>query len=167
MTIEIIPFFNGSLGADNTNNNSSIPYISDFIEFQVIPWYEDRRFLHQKYVVEGLSARQIANLIFSSRSTVVNHLKQFKIPLRTQEQNHQNNPGQVAFGQRLVNGRAVPNKVELAIIKKMIELRSQGLSYWKIAEMLNLWGVPTKNRSSNWHPTTVMKIVKAYRKVGS
>ena len=155
---------NGSLHASNKNNISSTTYISDFIEFQVIPWYQSASFLRQKYVVDGLSARQIAELITSSKSTVISRLKQFRIPLRSQEQSHSLNPGQVAFGQRLLNGKVVPNKVELEIIKKMTALKSQGLSYWKIAEMLNLWGIPTKNRNSKWHPTTVMKILKALDK---
>ncbi len=43
----------------------------------------------------------------------------------------------------------------------MKQLREQGFSYWKIADILNSMNVPTKNRGSRRHPTTVMKILKA------
>ena len=43
----------------------------------------------------------------------------------------------------------------------MKKLREQGFSYWKIADVFNSMGVPTKNEDSRWHPTTVMKILKA------
>jgi hypothetical protein len=52
--------------------------------------YEDKSFLHQKYVIEGLSIKQIANEIMSSTSTVRKWLIHFGIELRSKSQHHGN-----------------------------------------------------------------------------
>ena len=48
-------------------------------------------------------------------------------------------------------------------VGKMLELRGQGFSYWKIADLFNSMGVPTKTRKTKWQAATVMKIMKAQR----
>ncbi|PIS11285.1 MAG: hypothetical protein COT73_04745 [Bdellovibrio sp. CG10_big_fil_rev_8_21_14_0_10_47_8] len=136
-------------------------YISDFTEFQAIPWYQDRAFLHQKYIAERMSSRQIAKLIGSSRSTVITHLKTHGIRLRRQEESHAMNPGQVRYGSKLLHGQLVENKGETQIIQKMVSLRKQGFSYWKIAAVLSSMAIPTKSKTAKWQAATVMKILKA------
>jgi len=66
------------------------------------------------------------------------------------------NKGQLGYGERLVNGRVIAHQKELENIDKIKRLREQGHSYWKIADILNSMSIPTKNRGSRWHPTTVM-----------
>lgn len=117
-------------------------------------------FLHQKYIVEELSASQIAAQIFSARSTVVKHLKKYGIPLRSEEESRKLRKGQLGYGERTKNGKPDQHKREIENIKKMQKLRDQGYSYWKIAEVFNSMAIPTKTRKAKWHPTTVMKILK-------
>jgi hypothetical protein len=74
----------------------------DSIPNYVTP-FKDKSFLHQKYVVEGLSCEEIATQIFSARTTVLKYLK-------------------------------------------IHEFRDKGLSYWKIADVLNTMKIPTKTR---------------------
>lgn len=128
---------------------------------QHIPSYRNEFFLREKYLEEKLSTRQIAEQIFSARSTVVKHLRAFNIPLRTEDEAHELNKGQCAFGEKLVNGKAVPHKGELTVLRMTQALRTKGQSYWKIAAQLNSNGVPTKNRKGQWHATTVMKMLKS------
>lgn len=41
----------------------------------------------------------------------------------------------------------------------MRELRDQGFSYWKIADVLNAMKVPTKTRGGKWLARTVQAIL--------
>ncbi len=136
----------------------NIPIISNI---QHLPLYKSECFLRQKYIEETLSARQIAALTVSARSTVLKHLKEYNIPLRSEDEALLHNKGQLGYGERLVNGRVIAHQRELENIDKIKKLREQGHSYWKIADILNSMGVPTKNRGSRWHPTTVMKLLKS------
>jgi Recombinase len=57
-------------------------------------------------------------------------------------------------------GRRVEEcKSELAVIDKMNRLREQEFSYWKIAEVLNSMGVPTKTRKGPWQARSVQQIL--------
>jgi hypothetical protein len=55
----------------------------------------------------------------------------------------------------------MPNKKASENIERMKTLRDQGYSYWKISEIFNSMGIPTKNSGARWHPTTVMNILNA------
>jgi hypothetical protein len=55
--------------------------IIETIEFSVSPVYLNREYLHQKYIVECLSAAEIGREIVSATSTVHKYLKLFKIPI--------------------------------------------------------------------------------------
>jgi len=128
-------------------------------EFNIIPLFRNESFLRQKYVVEGLSTKQISGLIFSARSTVVASLKRYGITLRDADQTAWYRRGQLGYGKRVVNGRVTVNQREVEIIANMQDLRVKGYSYWKIAEILNSMGVPTKSRRAKWQAATVMKII--------
>ena len=137
-----------------------LPKISIISSISNIPLYKNESFLRQKYLVEKLSISQISGLAFSARSTVLKHLGDFDIPIRSQGEAHRLNCGQLRYGEKKRKGHSVQYLVEAQNIKKMQTLRSQGYSYWKIAEVFNSMKIPTKNRGSRWHPTTVMKILK-------
>ena len=53
------------------------------------------------------------------------------------------------------------NQRERDTVERMMSLRDKGYSYWKIAEILNSMGIPTKSRRAQWQAATVMKILKA------
>ena len=147
---------------ETTQGRSEFPHqeVTEIIDFPVVPKHRDEIFLRQKYLVEGLSTRQISDLIFSARSTVVEALKGFGIPLRDVDRTPWYRRGQVGYGTRVVNGRVTVNQREVDTIEHMAELRDKGFSYWKIAEILNAMGVPTKSRRAQWQAATVMKILK-------
>ena len=122
------------------------------------PLFKVKSFLYQKYVVENLSTRQISDQIFSARSSVMKHLKRFEIPLRPEdeESNRRRSP---AFGQRRTGSYTITHKRELDIINKMQKLRTEGLSYWKVADVLNALGIPTKTRKGKWSAKQVHQIL--------
>jgi len=72
------------------------------------------------------------------------------------------NKTQLGFGEAWKKRQIVASKKEQEIIDKMKKLRAEGLSYWKIADVLNAWGIPTKTRRGRWHARTVQKILEAH-----
>ena len=69
--------------------------------------------------------------------------------------------GQIPFGFALAeDGESlVPNVREQSIIELMILLRESGLSFSKIAGILNKKRVPTKEANGKWASSTVLRIV--------
>lgn len=121
--------------------------------------FKDKSFLHQKYVVEGLSCEEIATQIFSARTTVLKYLKIHGIPVRKVGSNQKR--GRVlAYGLKIKERSLVEHKREEEAIFKMRELRGKGFSYWKIADVLNAMKVPTKTRKGKWHARTILSILK-------
>jgi len=67
--------------------------------------------------------------------------------------------GGIPYGFDLEGDRLIPNTEELAVVEKMKQLRSQGLSYYKIASVLNEMGVVPKNNGREWHKATVRNVL--------
>ncbi len=127
------------------------------------PDYLNPAVLHQKYAVERLSVRQVAELIGSSKTAVLDGLRRFKIPIRDSHQPH-GRPANPPYGYQLVRGRLVEHpreKKTIQMIKKMY-LR-QGLSLNAIAKALTRDGVPTKKGKVTWHHEMVRSILKKER----
>lgn len=136
---------------------ANIPIISNI---QQLPLYKSECFLREKYLEEKLSARQIAALTVSARSTILKYLEEYDIPMRSEDETLLHNKGQMAYGERLVNRQIIAHQREIETIEKIRALRKQGLSYWKISDVLNAMDIPTKTRRAKWQAATVMKILK-------
>ena len=65
----------------------------------------------------------------------------------------------VPFGYEAKDGQLVPDPPEQALIARMANWRSQGISYNEIANILNGEGVPTKRAGSTWGAQTVFNIL--------
>jgi len=113
--------------------------------------------LYQKYVLEGYSAKEISKLILSSRSAVTESLRKFGIPLRPLDAK---NKARIGYGEAWRQRQVATNRRELEVIEKMKKLRVEGLSYGKLAGVLNTWGVPTKTRKGQWSAKQVHQILK-------
>ena len=122
---------------------------------------QDKSFLHQKYVIEGLSIDQISMLIFSSKQSVRRGLLKVGIPLREPHKHH-GNLSQPRYGQRKVQGRSVVKHAgEVRVVSAILDMRKSGLSLRQIALFLSKIGVPTKCRGKAWHPEMVKRILEA------
>lgn len=133
--------------------------MTDSFEFIYVPLFKDRSFLLQKYLGERLSVKEIAAEIGSSRSAVSAHLKDFGIPIRPHDAAHKTS-SQLGFGEAWRNRKVVAHKKEQELIGKMRKLRAEGLSYWKVADVLNAWGIPTKTRRGKWSAKQVHQILR-------
>ncbi|MEI8347219.1 MAG: recombinase family protein [Pseudomonadota bacterium] len=131
--------------------------VPKIIDFRVRRLYQDKAFLYQKYVVEGRSAKEISRMIASSHSTVLQSLKAFGIPKHPAGRKNQS---QIAYGEIWENHSVSRNVRETAVVAKMLSLRFEGLSYWKIADHLNANNVPTKTSKGKWSSKTVHQILK-------
>ena len=98
--------------------------------------WKNKSFLHQKYVLEGLSVRQIANLVVSSKELVWSELKKADILLRGKF-NHHGRPAQPKFGRKVINGRESEHKTEQRIIDVINQMKGEGLSLRAIARCLD------------------------------
>ena len=149
------------MGCQSSPNASLLKPLESVMisSIQFTPLYKNKDFLYQKYVVEKLSVAEIAQLIFSARSTVAKHLRAYGIPLREQRVARKRAGYGLAYGKRIVNRREILHKREQDYIRKMLELRKKGFSYWKIAAVFNSMKVPTQTGKGKWHAKTVHQIL--------
>lgn len=136
------------------------PLISiDIIVFQMTPPYRDPIVLHQKYIVEQLSIRQIAEEFLSSREAVRVGLINAGIELREACKPH-GRPSQIRYGKKIIKGKVVEYQAEIKVVTAVRQMRAQGLSLREIAENLSAIGVPTKCNGKKWHPEMVKRILQ-------
>lgn len=135
-------------------------YLAIITEETMQPLYKNPSFVHQKYVVEGLSIREIACEIFSSKEAVRNALRRFEIPIRESHMPHNGRISCPSYGTKLRSGRASPHVAEQQMIETIKDLRAQGLTLRKVAKILTNMGVPTKKRGKSWHPEMVKRILE-------
>lgn len=134
------------------------PIIHAITPFYLDPLFKNKFFLTQKYVVEGLSARQIALEIFSSKMAVLDALKRFGIPIRQPHQHH-GHPSQPRYGQKYQKNKLKEHKTEQRVIRVVRELCEKGLSLRQIAGVLNEMKIVTKGKGKRWHQEMVRRIL--------
>lgn len=134
------------------------PQVFDYIDFVLEPLWKDKNFLHEKYVIQGLSIAQIAAQILSSREAVRMGLKGIGIKRKAPGKPGLR-PAQVPYGFRRSEGLLVPHLGEQKIIQSVRKMSNDGLSYRKICEFLTSVGVPTKNKGKSWQPEMIRRIL--------
>ncbi len=142
---------------------ASAKYLSMISTIQSTPLYRNEEFLRDLYLEKQLSTGQIAREIRSARSTVKEALLGFGILMRRGDDAHRLNKGQLAYGERLVQGHVVPHLAEQKILSKIVGLRQSGATYATIAAWLNSQGHPTKNRARAWDRPTIYKMIHKQR----
>lgn len=118
------------------------------------PLYRKEDWLKHKYLVENLSARQIAVLIGCSHHSVNCALKRFgmrrDIAIR----------GRLGFEVRWgPKGRIVPRRLK-TLVRWMLSCRRNGLSYREIARRLESRGVKAPSGKPKWYEGTIRAILK-------
>lgn len=120
--------------------------------------WRNESFLHQKYVMEGLSLRQIADQVVSSKEGVRAEILRQGIHLREKSQHH-GRPAQPKFGQRVIKNHLVEHKSEQRVVDSINQMKAEGLSLRAIARCLDQMKVPTKMKGKKWHPEMVKRII--------
>ena len=113
---------------------------------------QNEELLRKLYLEMDLSSYQIAEVSGWSRSSISDALRILDLSKETKKAPN------LKFGERLVGGKRVPHKEEQKVIKKIITLRSKGLSFRAIANYLNEKKVPSK-LGGKWNKTTVGDII--------
>jgi hypothetical protein len=137
----------------------SAAYLVDIITISELPNYINQSFLHEKYVIENLTAKKIAGLIGCSTTTVKAYLNQFG--LTKGGKGHAVHKEKLAYGTRLAGHHLVAHKGEtqiVATIRKMYE--SEDLGPVAIAGLLNSMKVPTKRQGKQWDHSVIIAILK-------
>lgn len=102
--------------------------------------------------------RELAVEFGVGRESISKQLKMFDIPIRNAGSN-QNRKRGLSYGEKCRERELRVHKRELENIQKMRELRDKGFSYWKIADVFNSMGVPTKTRKGKWYAKTIHQIL--------
>lgn len=78
------------------------------------------------------------------------------IPLRKRQD--RGRPSNINYGKRLVKGQRIEHLAEQRVIRAIIDMNRDGLSFRKIATFLTQIKVPTKRRGQKWHGEVVRNI---------
>lgn len=116
------------------------------------PLFRSKSFLNQKYVVEGLSARQIAVLIDCGHSTINSTLIRHGIKKKKQAS------GWLTYGTKMEGGKRVAHYREQQVIGQISRKREVGWSYQKISDWLSGRGIRTPAGQTRWYHSTVKRI---------
>ena len=120
--------------------------------------------LHQKYVLEKRSLRQIAAEFASSKTAIRNALVRFGIPLNDKGSSA-NRVHALPFGKRCVGGVVVDHKGEQRAIGSVLKMHREGLSNCAIARVLTEMKVPTKQQGKAWHHEMVRQVLLRSKRV--
>jgi len=130
--------------------------VTDLIPFSKNRPWENASLLHEKYVVLGLSLKQIAREFFCSKNTVRSALVRAGVPLRgRQMKGRSSNP---RYGTKSTKGHRVEDIVEKRVIVTVLDMHNNGISFSRIARFLTGAGVRTKTRRKKWHPEVVRQL---------
>jgi hypothetical protein len=128
------------------------------LDFSITRSYCDAFFLHQKYVVEGLTPAQIAAQTFSSKKTVLHWLRLQKIQVKPEDLAGSQTP----YGFRRVHGRLTLHAQEQKTISRMADLKKQGYTYREIANVMNSLKVSGRKASGKWYLKTIYQILRRW-----
>lgn len=107
----------------------------DIVKFSTFPEYLNESFLKREYVDSGLSLRKIAKKHKCSRGTIKKRLE--------------------AEGIRCFVSSTERIEIKPQILNRIMLLRAEGMSYQKIAKVLNIEKIPTRTKKGCWHGKTV------------
>ncbi len=97
--------------------------------------------LHQKYIVERRSMRQIAAEFASSKTAVRNALKTLGITLRERWKNPYRSHN-LPFGKKLNKGKVIDYEWEQEVIRSIVKMHEDRLSSMAIARALTAMRIP-------------------------
>jgi hypothetical protein len=134
-------------------------YFIDSIQISALPKYLNKSFLHEKYVVGNLAAKEIADLLGCSATTIKASLRRFG--LTKGGSGHATHKEKLAYGKRLVGHQLVSHKGELQVVATIRSMYvDEGLRPRSIANLLDTMKVPTKRQGKKWDHSVVIAILK-------
>ncbi len=138
---------------------SSIAYAAEIVKLSRVPDYKNPIVLHQNYIENGLTVKQMGVLHGCGETVIKKYLKQFGI--RKTEVMKCRSKTNLSFGEKLKSGKVLEHKTEASIKKAIIDMYTrEGLSVTAIARVLTQMKVPTKKRGKKWDHSVVTAILK-------
>ena len=115
--------------------------------------------LEQKYLKNGLSIREIADIFSCSKTKIRKLLLKYKIPLREPSKFHYKHNSNT-YGKKKVKGKTVDHKRELKTIETIKRLYLKGINPVIIAKVLSTMKIPTKQQKKDWCHQTIIHLLK-------
>ena len=139
--------------------------MSDTTELSRTPSIKNKRVLHQKFIVEGMSSLQIAKDLDCSRTTTIKkYLRKYEIKKGIPNGKTRHN---LAYGERIIKGKVFSCQKELRVIISIVNMyKKEGLTVTAIARILKTMKVPTKKQGKRWDHSVVIGILKRNGKYG-
>lgn len=146
----------GSLGKGHFSSPTT--YFIDIIQVSELPQYQNKFLLHQKYVLENLSAKEIATSFGCSATTIKKQLREFR--LNKGGCGNGVHKQKLAYGKKLVSHALVVHKGETQILESIKRMYGEeGLGPTAIARILNTMKVPTKKQGKGWDHSVIADIL--------
>lgn len=153
------PLFNLVDGLEADAENVLHPKTVLISRIKTRPDLLNPRVLHEKYIVQKLSLRQISKEFASSKAAVLQALKRFQIPTRARG-NFSDHPSSPPYGKRYQDNKLIEDKHETRVLKTIIIPRYQnGDTLTSIVQFLDSKKIPTKKRASKWHTEMLRQIL--------
>ena len=136
---------------DRAGHWSNDHYLTEIIKVYLIPRIVESAKIVQMYLERGLTARQVATELGTSKAFVLSRLNEAGINASVIKYMNLSSPrprpaSHAPYGHKVVNGRLVENKSEMSIARKIVEMRQRQKLSWKtIAAKLNAKGFANRS----------------------
>lgn len=74
--------------------------------------------------------------------------------------------GKIPYGYRKDGKKLVENSIEMDVLRMIDGLRSDGVSFWRIADRLNTRGIKAK-QGGEWYASSVRSVLETHRKLSA
>ena len=146
----------------------ALSYPHDIIEFLQSPATSNFAQFHELYL-KGLSLRQISIDTGFPKSTIRKVLVLNNVVLRTNEKiqnSEQKKPqrtflGGIHYGYTALDGKLVIDPKEVKIVRKILGLYQNGISFNAISKELNKQKIPSK-LGKNWSDVSVASVIRKH-----
>ena len=119
---------------------------------------ENKDYLYEKYVVEGLNLCELARETDTRRTTLRSRLIKHGIPLRSQV-DQKKLQAHNKYGNHKRKGQTTEKKVGQKTIDAIFEMKKNGMSLRSIAKTLDQLKIPTKAKGKKWQYEMVRQIL--------
>lgn len=139
----------------DAHQNSVRDFIEMLIRLQTLDPFEVRRL----YLEHGFTASQLAEHFGASKQTILARLRRVGVSKtsrsgRCPKNYRYRNP---PYGLKVLNGCLIPDRREMRVVRKILELRRIGFGWMQIAGHLNAADIPSRSRKP-WRRMGVKRV---------
>lgn len=126
----------------------------------------DNSLLRDLAVDYELPTSEVVSLIGKTEEKTVQNILRYRNEhkLKRERLLHKNVKKNTPYGYNRVNGKLVLNENEISVIRDIVKMHEEGLSYSSIARVLNEKGVLTKTGDTLWRYNVVKRLIDKHNK---